>query len=155
MRLVGPGATATATAVILPPGETLGGFRVIDVLGIGGMAVVYRAEQLSLHREVALKVLSAELGRDDVFSERFRREGMHVSRLDHPNIIPIYDAGADKGRLFLAMRLVDGMTLAERIRADPLSATETLRILRPIADGLDCAHAAGSSTATSSRRTSC
>ena len=56
----------TATAVILPSGETLGGFRIVDVLGLGGMAVVYRAEQLSLHREVALKVLSAELGRDEV-----------------------------------------------------------------------------------------
>jgi hypothetical protein len=114
-----------------------------DVLGIGGMAVVYRAEQLSLDREVAVKVLSLDLGRDEEFAERFRREGMHVSRLDHPNIIPIYDAGSDKGRLFLAMRLVEGLTLAERIRADPLSAVETLRILKPIADGLDCAHATG------------
>jgi hypothetical protein len=115
----------------------------MEVVGIGGMGVVYRAEQLSLHREVALKVLSAELGRDEAFCERFRREGMHVSRLDHPNVIPIYDAGADKGRLYLAMRLVDGMTLAERIRSQPLSAAETLEVLRPIADGLDCAHTAG------------
>ena len=133
----------TATAVILPPGATLGGFRVCEVLGIGGMAVVYRAEQLSLDREVALKVLSLELGRDEAFSERFRREGMHVSRLDHPNIIPIYDAGADDGRLFLAMRLVEGMTLAERVRADPMPAAEVLDILGPIADGLDYAHATG------------
>lgn len=129
--------------MILPPGETLGGFRVIEALGVGGMAVVYRAEQVSLHREVALKVLSPELGTDEVFCERFRREGMHVSRLDHPNIIPIYDAGADRDRLFLAMRLVDGMTLAERIRVQPLTATEVLSILEPIADALDCAHAAG------------
>jgi serine/threonine protein kinase len=133
----------TATAVILSSGEKLGGYRILEVLGIGGMAVVYRAEQLSLQREVALKVLSPELGRDEVFSERFRREGMHVARLDHPNIIPIYDAGADKSRLYLAMRLVDGMTLAERMRADALSAEETLGILGPIADGLDCAHATG------------
>ncbi len=133
----------TATAVVLPPGEVLGGFRVREAIGIGGMAVVYRAEQLSLDREVALKVLSPELGRDEVFSERFRREGMHVARLDHPNIIPIYDAGRDKGRLFLAMRLIDGMTLAERIRVEPLSAEETLRMLAPIADGLDAAHATG------------
>ena len=133
----------TATAVILPPGETLGGFRIREAIGIGGMAVVYRAEQLSLNREVALKVLSPELGRDEVFSERFRREGMHVARLDHPNIIPIYDAGRDKGRLFLAMRLVDGMTLAERMRVQPLSAEETVHILEPIADGLDAAHATG------------
>ncbi len=133
----------TATAVILPPGETLAGFRIREAIGIGGMAVVYRADQVSLGREVALKVLSPELGRDEVFSERFRREGMHVARLDHPNIIPIYDAGRDKGRLFLAMRLVEGMTLAERMRAEPLSAEETVHILRPIADGLDAAHATG------------
>jgi serine/threonine protein kinase len=133
----------TATAVILPPGETLGGYRIRDAIGVGGMAVVYRAEQLSLNREVALKVLSLDLGRDEVFSERFRREGMHVANLDHPNVIPIYDAGEDKGRLFLAMRLVEGMTLAERMRAEPLSADETLQILGPIADGLDAAHASG------------
>jgi hypothetical protein len=137
------GSTVTATALILTPGETLGGFRIRDVLGLGGMAVVYRAEQLSLHREVALKVLSAELGKDEEFAERFRREGMLVSQLDHPNIIPIYDAGSDKGRLFLAMRLVEGLTLGERIRADPLSASEIVRILGPIADGLDCAHSTG------------
>ena len=133
----------TATAVILPSGETLGGYRIGEVIGVGGMSVVYRAEQLSLHREIALKVLSLELGKDEIFSERFRREGTHVARLDHPNVIPIYDAGEDKGRLFLAMRLVEGMTLAERMRAEPLSAEETLRILGPIADGLDAAHADG------------
>ena len=133
----------TATAVILPSGEALGGYRIREAIGVGGMAIVYRAEQLSLNREVALKVLSLELGKDEVFSERFRREGMHVARLDHPNVIPIYDAGEDKGRLFLAMRLVEGMTLAERMRAEPLSAEETLHILGPIAGGLDAAHATG------------
>ena len=133
----------TATAVVLPPGEVLGGYRIREVMGVGGMAVVYRAEQLSLNREVALKVLSLELGRDENFSERFRREGMHVARLDHPHIIPIYDAGGDKGRLYLAMRLIEGPTLGERMRAEPLSAEETLNILRPIADGLDAAHATG------------
>ena len=80
----------TATAVILPPGETLGGFRIREAVGLGGMAVVYRAEQLSLNREVALKVLSPELGSDEVFSDRFRREGMHVatarSSKHHPDL---------------------------------------------------------------------
>lgn len=133
----------TATAVILPPGEVLGGFRIGDVIGVGGMAVVYRARQISLNREVALKVLSPEYGRDEVFVERFRREGMHVARLDHPNVIPIFDAGEDKGRLFLAMRFVEGMTLAERIRVKPLTAEETLQLLKPVADGLDVAHSIG------------
>lgn len=133
----------SATAVIMPSGEVLGGFRVGDVIGVGGMAVVYRARQLSLNREVALKVLSLDLGTDELFLERFRREGMHVAQLDHPNIIPIYDAGEDRGRLFLAMRMVDGMTLAEHIRADPLTASESLELLAPIADALDAAHAIG------------
>lgn len=133
----------SATAVILAPGESLGGFRLGEVIGVGGMAVVYRATQLSLDREVAVKVLSPELTTDEVFSERFRREGTHAAQLDHPNIVPIYDAGEDQGRLFLAMRLVEGMTLAERMRTRPLSAAETLEMLRPIADGLDAAHAIG------------
>lgn len=133
----------SATAVILAPGETLGGFRLEEVIGVGGMAVVYRATQLSLEREVAVKVLSPELTTDEVFSERFRREGTHVAQLDHPNIVPIYDAGEDQGRLFLTMRLVEGMTLAERMRTRPLSASETLEILGSIAEGLDAAHAIG------------
>ncbi len=133
----------TATAVILDPGEVLGGFRIADVIGVGGMAIVYRARQTSLDREVALKVLSPELARDETFSERFRAEGMHAARLDHPNVIPVYDAGEDQGRLYLAMRLVEGMSLAERMRVKPLTAEETLDILRPIAEGLDAAHAIG------------
>ena len=90
-----------------------------------------------------------------MFAERFRREGMHVSQLDHPNIIPIYDAGSDKGRLFLAMRLVDGMTLAERIRADPLSATKLCAFSGRSLTGSIARTPPGSSTATSSHRTSC
>lgn len=133
----------TATAVILAPGEVLGGFRIADVVGVGGMGVVYRARQISLGREVALKVLSPELASDETFSERFRAEGMHAARLDHPNVIPVYDAGEDGGRLYLAMRLVDGMSLAERLRVNPPTASEALDILRPIASGLDAAHAIG------------
>ena len=133
----------TATAVILSPGEALGGFRIADVIGIGGMGIVYRAQQISLDREVALKVLSPQLSGDETFSERFRSEGMHAARLDHPNVIPVYDAGEDRGRLYLAMRLVEGMSLAERLRVKPLTAREALDILGPIAGGLDEAHAAG------------
>jgi hypothetical protein len=121
----------------------LAGYRVKDVIGIGGMAIVYRAEQVSLGREVALKVLSSNLSDDDAFRERFRREGRSVAALDHPNIVPIFDSGDAEGRLFLAMRLVHGQTLADRMRANHLSAEQTIAILRPIADALDAAHAAG------------
>ena len=129
-------------SLILPPGTTLGGYRIDDVVGIGGMAVVYRAEQLTLGRSVALKVLTQELSRDPVFRERFRREGQHVAALEHPNIIPIYDAAEDDGRLYLATRLIDGDTLAERMLNGGLSADQTLAILGPIADALDVAHRA-------------
>jgi serine/threonine protein kinase len=131
------------TATILAPGETLGGYRILEVIGIGGMAIVYRAEQLSLGREVALKVLAPSIADDREFRERFRREGKHVAALEHPNIVAIYDFGEADGRLFLAMRLVRGVTLADRQRAGALTADQTLAVLAPIADALDSAHAAG------------
>jgi serine/threonine protein kinase len=133
---------ATATA-ILRPGDVLGGFRVDDVIGIGGMAIVYRAEQVSLGRPVALKVLSSKLTNDEVFRERFRREGMHAAALEHPNIVPVYDSDEQDGLLYLAMRLVEGTNLAELIQARGLTADQTVEILRPIASALDTAHAGG------------
>ncbi len=133
----------TATRIVLAPGETLGGYRVLDVIGVGGMAIVYKAEQTSLGRPVALKVLSAKLSRDEAFRERFRSEGKNVALLDHPHIVSVYDSGEVDGQLFLAMRLVEGETLAERLTGRGLSADDTLRILGPIADALDAAHGVG------------
>jgi serine/threonine protein kinase len=130
-------------SMILSEGTMLAGYRVKDVIGIGGMAIVYRAEQVSLGREVALKVLSPALSVDDAFRERFRREGRSIAALDHPNIVSIFDSGEMDGRLFLAMRLVRGRTLADRMRADGVSGEETIAILRPIAGALDAAHDAG------------
>jgi serine/threonine protein kinase len=132
-----------STAAILRPGDTLGGFHIGDVIGIGGMAIVYRAEQVSLGRPVALKVLSTKLTSDEVFCERFRREGMHAATLEHPNIVPVYDSGEQDGLLYLAMRLVDGTNLAELIQTRGLTADQTIETLRPIASALDTAHAAG------------
>ncbi len=134
---------ATTTPAILHPGDTLGGFRIDDVIGIGGMAIVYRAEQISLGRPVALKVLSTKLTSDGVFRERFRREGTHAATLEHPNIVPVYDSGEQDGLLYLAMRLVEGTNLAELIQTRGLTADQTIEILRPIASALDNAHAAG------------
>jgi predicted Ser/Thr protein kinase len=128
---------------MLRPGETIDGFRVEDVIGIGGMAIVYRAVQESLGRPVALKVLSRQLSDDDLFRERFRREGIHAASLEHPNIVPVYDSGERDGMLYLAMRLVDGTNLAELIRRQGVSADRTIEILKPIASALDTAHAAG------------
>jgi serine/threonine protein kinase len=129
--------------MLLRPGDTIGGFRVDDVIGIGGMAIVYRAEQVSLGRPVALKVLSTKLTSDTTFRERFRREGTHAAALEHPNIVPVYDSGEQDGHLYLAMRLVEGTNLAELIHTRGLTADQTIEILRPIASALDTAHAAG------------
>ncbi|HEY7960887.1 MAG TPA: serine/threonine-protein kinase [Solirubrobacteraceae bacterium] len=133
-----------ATTTSMPePGKVLGGFRVDDVIGVGGMAVVYRAEQLSLGRLVALKVLAPHLTRDEIFRERFRREGKHAAALEHPNIIPVYDSGEVDGLLFIAMRLVDGQTLAEILQSQKLTASRMMKILGPISSALDTAHSAG------------
>ncbi len=133
----------SATSLVLAPGETLGGYRILEVIGIGGMAIVYKAEQTSLGRPVALKVLSAKLSRDEAFRERFRSEGKNVALLEHPHIVSVYDSGEVDGQLFLAMRLVQGETLAERLIDNGLSADQTLSILRPVAHALDAAHAVG------------
>jgi tRNA A-37 threonylcarbamoyl transferase component Bud32 len=131
------------TATLLRAGDVIGGFRIEDVIGIGGMAIVYRAEQVSLGRAVALKVLSSKLTSDEIFRERFRREGTHAAALEHPNIVPVYDCGEQDGLLYLAMRLVEGTNLAEMIETRGLTADQTIEILRPIASALDTAHAAG------------
>jgi predicted Ser/Thr protein kinase len=132
-----------APSTILRSGEVLGGYRVDDVLGVGGMAVVYRAHQLSLNRPVALKVLSRDVTHDDSFRERFRREAHHAATLEHPNIVPVYDTGEDGGHLYIAMRLVEGGTLADLLRGGGLSPAGTVRILRPLAAALDAAHGLG------------
>ena len=132
-----------AVGKMLRPGDQIGGYEIDDVLGMGGMAVVYKARQLSLDRPVALKVLSGHLARDPEFRARFRREGVLAAALEHPHIIPVYEAGEDDGTAFIAMRLVDGVTLADRIADKDLSGTTALRMLADIADALDTAHAHG------------
>jgi serine/threonine protein kinase len=132
-----------ATATLLRAGDVVGGFRIDDVIGIGGMAIVYRAEQVSLGRPVALKVLSSKLTSDPIFRERFRREGTHAATLEHPNIVPVYDSGEQDGLLYLAMRLVEGTNLAELVQTRGVTADQTIETLRPIASALDTAHAAG------------
>jgi len=127
---------------MLGRGDLLGGYRIDDIVGVGGMAIVYRAEQISLGRRVALKVLSPQLSRDEAFRERFRREGKHAAALHHPNVVTIFDSGEADGRLFIAMLLVEGSTLADWM-ADGLSADETVSLLTPVSSALDAAHALG------------
>lgn len=128
---------------MLQQGATLAGYRIESIAGIGGMGVVYRATQLSLDRPVALKVLSSTLVGNRSFRERFRREGRHAAALEHPNIIPVYEAGESNGLMFIAMRLVDGPTLADLMHKHEVTGRDTLRIIGAIASALDAAHDAG------------
>ena len=127
----------------MKPGDQLAGYRIESVLGAGGMGVVYEATQLSLNRKVALKLLPAHLRDDAVFRERFRREGEIQAAIDHPNIVTVHEAGETAEGLYLVMRLVRGATLKDLISAGEMSTARAVRLLTPVADALDTAHAAG------------
>ncbi|MDR3035960.1 MAG: serine/threonine protein kinase, partial [Kitasatospora sp.] len=123
-------------------GRTLAGYRLEHVLGRGGMAVVYRAEDLRLGRTVAVKLLAPELARNETFRQRFVRESHIAASLDHPNIVPVYDAGEVEGVLYLAMRYVRGRDLRALLdREGPLGPAQTVRIAVQVASALDAAHA--------------
>ncbi len=126
-------------------GTEIAGFRIESVLGRGGMSVVYLAEQTRLGRKVALKVLaSGFLERDEQFRDRFLQESHIAASLDHPNIIPIYDAGEEDGCLYIAMRYVEGRDLSQILDQEgPLGLGRTLFILDQVASALDTAHAHG------------
>src|ERR671925_2223185 len=95
----------------LAAGAVVADFRIEDVVGRGGMGVVYRAVQVSLGRPVALKLIAPELAADPAFRERFLRESRLAAAIDHGNVLPIYEAGEHDGQLFLAMRFVQGSDL--------------------------------------------
>ena len=119
-------------------------YQMVEEIGRGGMAVVYRARDVRLGRWVALKVLSADLARDDAFRRRFIRESRAAAAVDHPNIIPIFDAGEAGGVLFIAMRYVGGQDVHRLLnRAGPLPPARAAGIVAQVASALDAAHARG------------
>jgi len=138
-------------------GSQIAGYRLDELVGRGGMGVVYRAQDLALDRRVALKILSPELAADVAFRERFLIESRLAASLDHPNVIPVYDAGeagrlvlpsharsAQVGELFIAMRYVEGSDLRTRLKEEgALSAGEAIAICQQLANALDAAHARG------------
>jgi serine/threonine protein kinase len=131
--------------MVLTAGSNLGPYRIIEPVGRGGMASVFKAYEASLDRYIALKVLPPEFLHDPTFAERFRREAQTVARLEHPQIIPIfaYDIDAESGTPWMAMRLISGGSLSQRIKRGRLAPSESARILKEVADALDYAHSAG------------
>ena len=152
-----PPPPTSPPADALPAGTVIAGCRIEEVIGQGDMGVVYRAEELALQRQVALKLILPEHSQDARFRERFRRESQVAASIDHPNVIPILEAGEENGVLFITMRLVEGTDLRELIasegQVDPLRAA---RIVAPGRRGARRrARARAWSTATSSRPTCC
>jgi ABC-type branched-subunit amino acid transport system substrate-binding protein/streptogramin lyase len=128
----------------IAPGEVFAGYRIEAVVDRGGMGVVYRATDLRLDRPVALKLVAPELAGDERFRNRFLEEPRLAAALDHPNVVPIYEAGEHDGRLFLAMRFVPGSNLKTRLeREGVLEPGRALAILAQVADALDAAHRRG------------
>jgi WD40 repeat protein/tRNA A-37 threonylcarbamoyl transferase component Bud32 len=124
-------------------GTELAGYRIESLLGWGGMSVVYLAEDLRLKRRVALKLLAASLAEDESFRQRFLRESELAASIDHPNIVPIFEAATTEDILFIAMRYVEGRDLKGRLQTGPLEPADAIGILAQVASALDAAHARG------------
>jgi serine/threonine protein kinase len=125
-------------------GTELAGYRVERVLGRGGMSVVYLAHDLRLKRNVALKLLAPELAEDEGFRVRFLRESQLAASLDHPNVVPVYEAGEVDGLLYIAMRYVLGTDLKALLRAEgALAPQRALALVGQVASALDAAHERG------------
>ncbi|MFG2286768.1 serine/threonine-protein kinase [Streptomyces sp. NPDC048595] len=125
-------------------GHRIAGYQLQDEIGRGGMGVVYRAQDLRLGRIVAIKLLAPERARDDTFRKRFERESQVAASLEHPHIVPVFDAGEAEGLLYIAMRYVEGLDLAALLDRDgPLPMETACRITLQVASALDAAHAHG------------
>ncbi|MHB8243332.1 MAG: CHASE2 domain-containing serine/threonine-protein kinase [Solirubrobacteraceae bacterium] len=137
-QVLGPAPSALA------PTSIIGGYKLEEAIGRGGMGVVYRATQTELDRTVAIKLIATERTADPVYRERFKQESRLAASIDHANVVPVYEAGEDDGLLFIAMRLVDGVDLAQLIaHSGALDPARALRILEQLAGALDAAHAKG------------
>jgi ligand-binding sensor domain-containing protein len=124
-------------------GQTIGPYRIIQQIGQGGMAVVYKAYQPAMDRYVALKILPRHLADSPEFIGRFKQEARTIARLEHAHILPVHDYGESDGHMYLAMRFIEAGTLKDRLQAGPLTSAEIDRCFAQLADALDYAHAQG------------
>jgi serine/threonine protein kinase, bacterial len=124
-------------------GTSFGQYRLVTLLGRGGMGEVWRAYDTTLDREIALKVLPADLADDDTFVERFRREAQAAAMLNAPHVIPIHGFGEIEGRLYVDMRLIEGSDIEGLLRSGPLDPGRAVRLVSQVAGALDAAHRAG------------
>ena len=126
------------------PGRRIAGYQIEEELGRGGMAIVYRARDINLGRIVALKILAPQLAQDDSFRQRFIQESRAAAAVDHPHIIPVFEAGKADGELFIAMRYVSTGDVRTLLDADgPLPVARAAAIVAQVASALDAAHAHG------------
>ncbi len=142
--LADPSAALRARALAIGPESVVAGYRIVALLGRGGMGVVYEAVQLTLERPVALKLINPARVDDEEFRARFVRESHVAAGLEHPHVIPVYEAREDGGLLFIAMRLVRGPSLADVFaREAPLAPLHAARLIAQVASALGAAHARG------------
>ena len=129
--------------MIIPPNKVIDHYKVVSLLGAGGMGAVYLAEDPRLGRQVAIKVLPAEFARDSDRLRRFEQEARATSALNHPNILTVYDIGAHEGSPYIVAELLEGEELSELIKEGAIATRKTLDYARQIAEGLAAAHAKG------------
>ena len=133
----------TGDGAVLVAGTAFGAYRIEGVLGLGGMGVVYRAHQDALDRPVAIKVMAPALASDPGVRERLRREALSAARLDHPNVVSVYDAGGLGERAYIAMQLVEGRALSDLVGLPDMTVERIAAVVEMVASALDHAHARG------------
>jgi len=124
-------------------GKTIGSYRIVSQIGLGGMATVFKAYQPSMDRYVALKVLSTHLAQDTNFIKRFQQEAKIIAKLEHLHILPVYDHGEQDGYLYLVMRFIEAGTLKDRLQQGPLSLGGARRVVQQVGSALEYAHQLG------------
>jgi len=128
------------TRTVSPPARWLGDYELLNEIARGGMGVVYRARQVSLNREVAVKVLPGGRFANETFIKRFRREAEAAASLNHPIIVTIHEVGEHEGHLYFSMDLIEGRSLAELLREDQLPAREAAKLIRSVVEAVAFAH---------------